>query len=144
MGVNLTVKLCLWQRKGVILTVDKKILPKIQLKTKLTKTHPIFVKNTVAVLLLVVKVAAPPLEVCPKTRTCGCIGAKKSFLHKNWMFQSIFGFSSSSPMVKSAWKTLLFTFHLLASLSCPGLLDLTLECHGQQPRPYEVIEPSTL
>ena len=41
------------------MTVDKKILPKIQLKTKLTKTHPIFVKNTVAVLLLVVKVAAP-------------------------------------------------------------------------------------
>ena len=44
------------------MTVDKKILPKIQLKTKLTKAHPIFVKNTVAVLLLVVKVAAPPIN----------------------------------------------------------------------------------
>ena len=27
----------------------------------------------------------------------------------------------------------------LAPLSYPWLLDLTLECHGQQPRPYGVI-----
>ena len=49
--------------KGVILTVDKKILTKIQLKAILTKTHLLFVKNTVAVFLLVVKVAAPQLGV---------------------------------------------------------------------------------
>ena len=28
----------------------------------------------------------------------------------------------------------------LASFSYPWLLDLSLECHGQQPRLYEVIE----
>ena len=27
----------------------------------------------------------------------------------------------------------------LAPLSYPGLLDLAFECHGQQPRPYDVI-----
>ena len=26
----------------------------------------------------------------------------------------------------------------LAPLSYPGLLDMTLKCHGQQPNPYEV------
>ena len=46
---------------GLILTVvDKKILPKYSKKTKLTKTHQFFVKNTVVVFLLVVKTAAPP------------------------------------------------------------------------------------
>ena len=28
----------------------------------------------------------------------------------------------------------------LAPLSYPRLLDLTLKCYGQQPRPYEVID----
>ena len=40
------------------LTVDKKILPKIQQKNEI-KTHPLFVKNTVTVFMLVVKVAEP-------------------------------------------------------------------------------------
>ena len=30
----------------------------------------------------------------------------------------------------------------LAPLSYPGLLDLTLKCHVQQPRPYEISEAS--
>ena len=39
--------------------MDKKYCQKIQQKKKLAKTHPYFVKNTVAVFLLVVKVAVP-------------------------------------------------------------------------------------
>ena len=41
------------------MTMDKKYCQKIQQIKKLAKTHPYFVKNTVAVFLLVVKVAVP-------------------------------------------------------------------------------------
>ena len=47
---------------GVILPVENKILPIVHLKLKLTKTHPLFAKNTVAVFMLVVKKAAPPVN----------------------------------------------------------------------------------
>ena len=35
--------------EGVILPVENKILPIVHLKLKLTKTHPLFAKNTAAV-----------------------------------------------------------------------------------------------
>ncbi len=44
---------------GVIMPVENKMLPILNLILILTKTHPLFAKNTAAVFLLVVKVAAP-------------------------------------------------------------------------------------
>ncbi len=48
---------------GVNLPVENKILPTVHLKLKFTEKHPLFftlfAKNTAAVFLLVVKMAAP-------------------------------------------------------------------------------------
>ena len=48
---------------SVIFPVENKILPIVHLKLELTKTHPLFDKNTAVVFLLVVKMAGPRLHV---------------------------------------------------------------------------------
>ena len=62
-GVKITINCNYDSVVGVLLPAENKILPIILLKLKLTKTHPLFTlfaKNTAAVFLLVLKMAAPP------------------------------------------------------------------------------------
>ncbi len=54
MGVKMTMNCDYDSVVGVILPVENKILKIIHLILKLTKTHPLFAKNTAVVFLLVV------------------------------------------------------------------------------------------
>ena len=60
-GVKMTMNCDYDSVVGVILPVENQILPIVHLKLKLTKTNPLLYtfKNTAAVFLLVVKLAAP-------------------------------------------------------------------------------------
>ncbi len=65
-GVKMTMNVEYGSVVGVILPVENKILPIVHLIIKLTKTHPLFTKNTAVVFLLVVKMAAPQYTNSPR------------------------------------------------------------------------------